>query len=61
MKVKKEDQPPRDSDPSPELMVVQCANCGKWMDVKPGQINVISHGLCKDCYEQEMRKLSRPQ
>lgn len=52
-------RPPSDSDASAELMVVRCANCGKWMDVKPGRINYISHGLCEDCYETEMRKLAR--
>jgi uncharacterized OB-fold protein len=42
---------------SGELMYVKCASCGKWMDVKPGHLNSISHSLCPACYDQEMRKL----
>lgn len=51
--------PPPDEtrDDSAELMYVKCSGCGKWMDVKPGHINSISHSLCPECYEEEMRKL----
>jgi len=54
-------QEPAD-DPSPEsaeLMYVKCSGCGKWMDVKPGHINSISHSLCPECYAREMRKLEQ--
>jgi hypothetical protein len=44
---------------SAELMYVKCSVCGKWMDVKPGHLNYISHSLCKTCYDSEMRKLSQ--
>ena len=40
-------------------MYVRCSVCGKWMDVKPGQMNMISHSFCPACYEEEMRKLKR--
>ncbi|HBA86259.1 MAG TPA: hypothetical protein DCZ95_19425 [Verrucomicrobia bacterium] len=42
---------------SGELMYVKCAYCGKWMDVKPGQMNQITHTLCKDCLEKQMKEL----
>ena len=41
-------------------MYIKCAYCGSWMDVKPGHLNVISHGLCENCYAAEMRKLDKP-
>ena len=37
-------------------MYVKCAGCGKWMDVKPGHLNLVSHSLCNDCLEKEMEK-----
>ncbi len=45
-------------DESAELMYVKCAYCGKWMDVKPGRINWVSHGLCDDCLAEEMKKIA---
>lgn len=42
-----------------ELMYVKCAYCGAWMDVKPGHLNLISHGLCEVCYASEMKKLDK--
>jgi hypothetical protein len=27
------------------------------MDVKPGRMNIISHGLCPECFEKEMRRV----
>lgn len=42
-----------------ELMYIRCSVCGKWMDVKPGHINYISHSFCPECYAVEMRKLNR--
>lgn len=45
-------------DTSAELMYVKCSVCGKWMDVKPGHINGISHSFCPECYSNEMRKLN---
>lgn len=46
-----------DTSDSAELMYVKCATCGKWMDVKPGHINNISHSICPDCFKKEMHKL----
>lgn len=45
------------TEESAELMYVKCAYCGKWMDVKPGQMNWVSHGLCEDCLAKEMEKI----
>lgn len=44
---------------SAELMYIKCAYCGAWMDVKPGHLNIISHGLCENCFAAEMRKLDK--
>ena len=54
-------EPPPENAPeeSAELMYVKCAGCGKWMDVKPGHLNSISHSLCPACYEREIRKLEQ--
>ncbi|MCO5068059.1 MAG: hypothetical protein M9910_05130 [Kiritimatiellae bacterium] len=41
-------------------MYVKCSRCGKWMDVKPGHINTISHSYCPECFAAEMRKLNLP-
>ena len=40
-------------------MYVRCAVCGEWLDVKPGGINRISHGLCSKCFESEMERVRR--
>lgn len=45
---------------SGELMYVKCAYCGKWLDVKPGQINWVSHGICDECLQKELRKSQNP-
>ena len=42
---------------SGELMYVKCAYCGKWMDVKPGNMNLVSHSLCDNCLKAEMKKV----
>lgn len=42
---------------SAELMYVKCAYCGKWMDVKPGHLNWVSHGLCDECLAKELEKI----
>jgi hypothetical protein len=42
---------------SAELMYVKCAYCGKWMDVKPGNMTWVSHSLCEECLAKEMKKL----
>jgi hypothetical protein len=39
------------------LMYVVCAKCKAWIDVKPGRMNLISHGLCKTCYAEAEREL----
>ena len=38
-------------------MYVKCAYCGKWMDVKPGNMTWVSHSLCEECLAIEMKKL----
>ncbi len=45
---------------SAELMYIKCASCGKWMDVKPGEMNKVSHGICPACFKREMAKLKDP-
>ena len=47
----------RPSEESGELMYIRCAQCGHWMDVKPGAMNKISHGLCDACFHAAMRGL----
>ena len=42
-------------------MYVKCAYCGKWMDVKPGRLNWVSHGLCEDCLAKELEKIQAMQ
>jgi hypothetical protein len=44
-------------DETAELMYVKCAYCGKWMDVKPGNMTWVSHSLCEECLAIEMKKL----
>jgi hypothetical protein len=46
---------------SAELMYVRCAACGQWLDVKPGHMNMVSHGLCESCFKKEMAALDREQ
>lgn len=48
------DQAPEESG---ELMYVKCAECGRWLDVKPGGMNKVSHTLCKECLEKQLREL----
>jgi len=52
---------PKKSEDSGELMYVKCAYCGKWMDVKPGRLNWVSHGLCEDCLAKELEKIKAMQ
>ncbi len=47
---------PNHPNPS-ELMYVKCANCGDWLDVKPGKMNAVSHGMCDTCYEKALLTL----
>ena len=47
----------KNSNNSAELMYVKCASCGKWIDVKPGEMNKVSHGICPACFRREMAKL----
>lgn len=54
------DEPKRQDDTG-ELMYVKCAYCGKWMDVKPGNISWVSHSLCEDCLAKEMEKVKAMQ
>lgn len=48
---------PKKQDDTGELMYVKCAYCGKWMDVKPGNIAWVSHSLCEDCLAKELEKI----
>jgi hypothetical protein len=50
------DQASPDED-SGELMYVRCSLCGEWMDVKPGRLNWVSHGLCPTCHDKEMARI----
>jgi hypothetical protein len=54
------DEPKKEPDDSAALMYVKCAYCGKWMDVKPGHLHWVSHGLCDDCLAKEMEKIRPP-
>ncbi len=47
----------RDERDEGGLMYVRCAYCGRWMDAKPGHLNMISHGLCSPCFEREMARI----
>jgi len=47
----------KQNEESGELMYVKCAYCGKWMDVKPGNMTWVSHSLCQNCLAKEMKKL----
>lgn len=40
-----------------ELMYVRCSLCGEWLDVKPGRLNFVSHGLCPECHAKEMSRI----
>lgn len=40
-----------------ELMYIVCSNCGTWVDVKPGRINDISHGICRSCFDEVSKEL----
>lgn len=51
-------RPDMNSNNSAELMYVRCASCGKWMDVKPGAMNQVTHGICTACLEGELRRLN---
>lgn len=46
----------KEATESGALMYVKCAYCGKWMDVKPGHLHWVSHGLCEDCLQKELDK-----
>jgi hypothetical protein len=48
---------PQAEDDSGALMYVRCSLCGEWMDVKPGHLNWISHGLCPVCHDKEMARI----
>ncbi len=45
------------SDSEKEGKVV-CAWCGKDLGTKKG-INGTSHGMCKECYDEEMEKMEK--
>jgi len=47
----------RETPPGASLMYVRCASCGRWLDVKPGRLEHVSHGLCEECFRTEMAKL----
>lgn len=41
-----------------ELMYIKCAACGAWLDVKPGEMNRVSHSLCSECYVKALASLA---
>ena len=49
---------PEISGSSAELMYIKCAACGAWLDVKPGEMNRVSHSLCSDCYVKALAELA---
>lgn len=44
-----------DTEAHGQLMYIKCAQCGAWMDVKPGNLNEVSHGFCPACTERQVR------
>ena len=48
---------PEPEDDGASLMYVRCSVCGEWLDVKPGQLNWVSHGLCPACHTSEMARI----
>lgn len=44
-------------DPDGSLMYVVCSKCREFLDSKPGNLNSVSHGLCKKCFDEQMREL----
>lgn len=48
---------PEPSSIGGQLMYVKCSDCGSWMDVKPGGMNQVSHSLCSDCFQKQMKRL----
>jgi len=40
-----------------KYFVTVCAWCGKEISRKPHHEHVVSHGMCKECFEREMKKL----
>ena len=51
--------PTSDSTHTPELMYIRCATCGVWIDVKPGNLSGVTHGMCDGCFRLAMNKLDR--
>jgi hypothetical protein len=39
------------------LMYVFCCKCRTPIDSKPGKLNSISHGLCPECFKNEMDEM----
>jgi len=57
---RQQDRKPEELDADAEsasLMYVRCVVCGEWLDVKPGQLNWVSHGLCSRCQVSEMARI----
>ncbi len=48
---------PEPEDEVASLMYVRCSVCGEWMDVKPGKLNWVSHGLCPACHKSEIARI----
>ncbi len=46
-----------DLNPSPTILTVVCAWCGKDMGSKPGRgVEGVSHGICAECEENLLKK-----
>ncbi|MBA4387055.1 MAG: hypothetical protein C0404_03680 [Verrucomicrobia bacterium] len=50
--------PQSKKDPDGSLMYVVCSKCREFLDSKPGNLNSVSHGLCRKCFEEEMKLLA---
>lgn len=45
------------NDPDGAMMYIACSRCHKIMDVKPGNLNSITHSLCPECFKASMDEI----
>ena len=48
-----------DAADSASLMYVVCAKCRKFLEVRPGPIEAMTHTYCEDCYHEMMKEIER--
>lgn len=48
------------SQPTVDMMYVQCAYCREWIDVKPGKVGSVSHTVCPKCLKKIKRGQKHP-